>query len=70
MLNIAFNINPTLTKSVSGNEVPVNPIELIIGYIKAGPTAISIPVIKPPAIAPFHPPEALPNTPAVAPIKK
>jgi hypothetical protein len=31
---------------------------------------IRIPVTKLPAIAPFQPPEALPNTAAVAPIKK
>ena len=61
---------PTIVKSVSEKLVFANPIELSTGYIPAIKNVTTTPCTNAPAIQPFNPPVAFPQTPAVAPQKK
>lgn len=57
---------PTAKKSVSENVVEAAPRSPINGMNSNGKNVIKIPFNADPATAPFIPPLALPNTPAVA----
>ena len=64
------NTTPTTKKSVSENVVAAPPNSPKNGRNKSGKKVIKRPFNAEPATAPFMPPLALPNTPAVAPKKK
>lgn len=61
---------PITPKSESENVVFSKPRLPSNGSKTTGKKVISRPLVKAPAIAPFLPPVELPNTPAVAPVKK
>ena len=61
---------PTAPKSASEKVVLAKPMAPRTGSSRTGRKVISRPLAKAPIIAPRRPPVALPNTPAVAPVKK
>ena len=63
-------MKPNHWKSASPKVVPWKPIAPITGIRNAANRVMISPLMKPPATAPRRPPVALPNTPAVPPVKK
>jgi hypothetical protein len=61
---------PTTRKSASPNVVFSKTMSPNTGRSRAGKKLMSSPLTKAPKTAPRRPPVALPNTPAVAPVKK